>query len=99
MVADAPASMAKPSEVMAKVWPSLPHFGGSNKPLVDCWPKWAPTADRWANDGPPLAPCPLVDKDDPVGINIDITIFLLSVTKLGTTSYSTSTTCTGTCVL
>jgi hypothetical protein len=25
--------------------------------------------DRWANDDPLFAPCPLVDKKDPVGIN------------------------------
>jgi hypothetical protein len=59
--------MAKASEAMAKFWPLLPHLGDNNKPLVDCWPKWDPTADRWANDDPPLAPCPLVDKEDPVG--------------------------------
>jgi hypothetical protein len=54
--------MAKALDVLAKLWPSLPHFGDNNKPLVDCWPMWEPTADRWAKDDPPLAPCPLVDK-------------------------------------
>jgi hypothetical protein len=69
VIADAPVSVAKASEAIAKVWPSLPHFGDNNKLLVDCWLKWDPTADHWANDDPPLAPSPLVYKDDPVGIN------------------------------
>jgi hypothetical protein len=58
ITSDAPVLVAKALEAMAKVWPSLPHFGDNKKPLVD-----------WDPDDPPLAPCLLVDKDDPVGFN------------------------------
>jgi hypothetical protein len=44
-------------------------FSDNNKPLVDCWPKWDPMADCWANDDLPLAPCLLLDKEDFSGIN------------------------------